>query len=212
LRSWKSVVAYVALSFGTAVGGASLTAAGVSTTPGPYSAQLEQRSLRKGEGDSARESTWLWTLHRDAGGRTRAQIRLTIDGEGVEVAILMDLRMGQALVIDTATGKILSQRALARLVPLGPMRSAANSPAPPQKGSPRVEDLGIRIVENVQCRGERVTYDDGTIESWRAMNGGLDEPVFTRTMTESAQYESRLFNIRFGDPDPSLFAPLDAVR
>jgi hypothetical protein len=68
------------------------------------------------------------------------------------------------------------------------------------------------MVENVQCRGERVTYDDGTIESWRAMNGGLDEPVVTQTNTETAQYESRLFNIRFGDPDPSLFAPLDALR
>src|SRR5258708_40148973 len=95
---------------------------------------------------------------------------------------------------------------ISRGIPL-PSSSPATLRLPPHRGEPRSEDLGIRLIEGFQCKGERTSYDDGTVETWRAIDIHLSQILLSRSSTSTDETETRWFNIRMVDPDPALFAP-----
>ena len=72
-----------------------------------------------------------------------------------------------------------------------------------------VEELGEADVEGLAARGRRITTASCVAEVWTALQ--IDQPPLLLRMKESARERTeRLFNVRLGEPDPRLFAPLDA--
>lgn len=119
----------------------------------------------------------------------------------------------ETLLIDARSGKPLDDASERGLVaePQVPLvnQPSVNSPPSPQKELAKREDLGVRAIEGFRCRGTRDSFKDRTTETWEPDEVSLGRPVLTRSVTPTDEYEGRLFNIRLGEPDPAVFAPLE---
>jgi hypothetical protein len=170
------------------------------------------------ESDGRRtESRELYRLYHDTKGRTRME-GTTPSGQGemMRFAFLTDRQKRRALVVDLATGKPLDLRG--GRPPVG--SAAAARPKPP--GTPKVpdtrpeaqttEDLGEAEIEGLAAHGWRTTSPSfGVSEVWQAKL--IDQPpLLVKSRRPGEERTERLFNIRIGEPDPQLFAPLDAPQ
>ncbi len=128
------------------------------------------------------------------------------------VAALVDRRQGKAVLVEASSGNPVSTEDLKRLgqpFPHFAPGTAINSPASPNRGTPQVEDLGTAELEGLSCRGRRITFEDGIVEHWHAVELDIELNVLSKMHTETDDFESRLTDFRLTDPDPSLFAPLE---
>lgn len=184
-------------------------------------ADYETHVVTIGSDGSRTESRELFRLYQDARGRTRLEgSMLTGEGTTFRFAFLTDLRNRRGVVLDLATGKRLLQEAhrpphggLAGSV--GQQAAAVETGGRPKartddRGGAQIEeDLGEAQIEGLAARGRRYTTASSVVEAWTALS--IDQPsLLVRTKEPSREETKRLFNIRIGDPDPALFAPLDA--
>jgi hypothetical protein len=166
------------------------------------------------ESDGRRtESHEQQRLYRDSKGRMRMEFtRVGDQGVTLRFAWINDQRNGRSIVLDLATGKPLPRRP--RQPPDGQARSpgptAAAVPPAAQESQTR-EDLGEAQIEGLAARGWRFTSPSFVSEAWKATL--IDEPALLRKSRQPGEEKmERLFNIRLGEPNPSLFAALDAPQ
>ena len=157
------------------------------------------------------ESRELFRLYRDARGRMRMEGSRTAEGVTLRFAFIGDPQKGRGVVLDLATGKPLNLR------PWSPPEGAggvAGRPAvggAPEAGAQTREDLGEAQIEGLAARGWRTTTPSFVSEVWQAL--AIDQPpLLVKRKEPTRETTERLFNIRIGEPDPQLFAPLDAPQ
>lgn len=177
-----------------------------------YIARLTETRTHRAADGASRRATLCWTLSRDRDGRTRAELSLPVAGEPFGVAILTDPRRHKVILVNAASGAAITEQDLKRVgdpFPQFPAGTSVNAPPPPSRGAAQVEDLGTAELEGIKCRGRRLTFEDGTVEHWSAIDAWIDQNVVTRMHTDTDDYEARLSDVQLTDPDPGLFAPLD---
>ena len=143
------------------------------------------------------ESREWFRLYRDASGRTR------MEGTSgtLRFAFLTDPQTRRAIVIDLETGKPLESNQ-------PPKPTAMDCVGYGSQLETETEDLGEAEIEGLAARGIRITTGVSTVEVWTAAE--IDQPPLLVRRKEPLREETqRLFNIRAGDPDSELFAPLD---
>jgi hypothetical protein len=163
------------------------------TCTSPYEADYEERVVENGVEEVRASHLWV-----DRGGRVR------IDGTlgPLRFSWLMDLRAETSVMLDRETGKPVTFTESEESTP-----SCASEPlATPLAHTDR--DLGERVIEGLTARGRSTTIGSETSEVWTVRE--IDQPaIFVHVTRPGFEETQRLFNIRFGEPDPALFAPLD---
>lgn len=177
-----------------------------------FEAERQEMRITKAPGGTRREFTSRSKVYRDGAGRGRTEHRVqTKSGGSQHLAFIVDPRAHDAVLVDVDSGEIVGELARRSGTPSPPSPASpdpANRPPPPGKGKPVVENLGTKVLEGFPCRGRRFVFEDGTIEMWETPELGPAFPVFERLVTATDEYESHLFEIRLGEPDPALFRPL----
>ena len=171
------------------------------------------------------ESRELYRLYHDARGRTRMEGSTPAGrGEALRFAFITDLANRRCVVVDLATGNVLKRwpcgppdgpavaaRRKAPDTPHGPVVGSRQKvpDAPPKPEPQTVEDLGEAEIEGLRARGMRTTTPSfGVSEVWHAL--AIDQPpLLVKSKGPNRETTERLFNIRIGEPDPALFAPLE---
>jgi hypothetical protein len=99
-----------------------------------------------------------------------------------------------------------------------PTRAAEQVPAPVQRSTPKISDLGSISIQGVEAHGQRITRtiavgeagNDQTIvrveDNWMAPSLGL-EPRQTIEDPRIGKRTRELVNLTLEEPDPSLFQP-----
>jgi hypothetical protein len=173
-----------------------------------YQADFEKVVVAIGPDGARTESRELFRLYRDSSGRTRMEGSMPIGGEPMRLAFIADRRGTRRAILDLATGSRLDFPPRSR-PPGAPAPSPKPPRATPQPESPTVEDLGEAEIEGFKARGSRTTSSTfGVSEVWHALL--IDQPpILVKSKGPTEERTERLFNIRVGEPDPALFAPLE---
>ena len=117
------------------------------------------------------------------------------------------------VLVERSTGKVLQRYSFEP--PAGPFLTwngaGPFTPFPfPHEGVPRREDLGTRVLEGFVTRGTLTAFSDGWHERWTAPEM-RDAPLLERwRVTSGYERTSQIYGVRLGEPDPDLFAALDA--
>ena len=189
-----------------------------------FKADYERRHVNIESDGTRTERREVFRLYRDGRGRTRLEGSMpSAGGKVLRFAWLMDIHSRRSLVLDLATGTPLATLPPGGIPEWGGNGShgtPANTARPPDVGAGQVpasnpteaygvEDLGESEIESLAAHGWRTTTPTTVSEVWNAR--AIDQPpLLVRTRTASLERVERLFNVRLGEPDPGLFAPLDS--
>ena len=175
----------------------------------PFSADYEERLILK----SADGESVAWRnarkVYRDGKGRKRDEFQLIVPQGLKDISVLIQATPPKVVVIDLATGRVLPREELSEQAPQASGRSQLIGHRQPEQGNPKRSMLGARTIEGVECQGQSLAYEDGVREFWWPLSLDLGQPILDRSLTQTEAFERRFFNIRIGEPDPALFAPLD---
>jgi hypothetical protein len=162
----------------------------------PFEAEYEQINVTKVMSGRPLRQVRTGTVHRDSEGRTRKLIRQEFVPEMFFIStVIFDPVGGFIYTLEEKT-KAVSKTPVSP-APLMPGLLASASDGPPI-------ELGEGENEGVVCRGYRLKHGDSTTHLW--YSGELKESLFERTASEHEERVYRLFNIRRGEPDGSLFS------
>jgi len=183
----------------------------------PFEADFEEVLVIRHPGGTRTEDRQLSRLFRDSQGRLRQEYILAgPNGELVAAAAtLTDFSTGRFRVIDLKAGGLLGQLRLPRnaaelteVASSTRMALTASSTSPSGQRA-KEEDLGERDIEGLRARGSRTKEANTVTEVWTALR--IDQPnLLLRITSPDREQVKRLFNIRFQEPDPALFAPLES--
>jgi hypothetical protein len=152
---------------------------------------------------------------RDGRGRMRYDFK--DDDVGTTVAVLIDPSSDRVVALDAASGERLdanSDRIAEHFAPQLLRRRATEDPSQGSDQFRPIEsmNLGERVIEGLATQGNRTRLANGSVtEVWHAPSLP-DFPVIASASGPSGREESKLHNIRIGEPDPELFKPLDAGK
>jgi hypothetical protein len=176
-----------------------------------FQAELEKSQVTGDPGHPEAKSAEKWKLYRDGRGRTRNEMAEPLP-TGERFAFIIDPSIPRVQLIEVSSGDVAGTRGDP------PFLADKGSPSAPSGGGTpgtvasskplRTEDLGERTIEGLACRGERLIFDDGSMEVWTSPLL-VDHPVLVRADRGGVHRVERLFNIRFGEPDPALFDVVD---
>lgn len=172
----------------------------------PFTAEYEDLKVTKHPDGTELTEHHRGHLYRDSRGRMRDEF---VDDDGTTLAMLWDPASGKMVAIDASTGKRLDDAVQNPvLTPVGrraPLGSEAAQYRPVE-----TSELGDKVIDGVVAHGRRIRLRDGTVsETWFAPTLP-DRPIVATQTGPSGREESRLTNVRIGEPDPQLFSALDA--
>jgi hypothetical protein len=187
----------------------------MSARHAPFQADYEDVVVRTAADGRREETREVQRLYKDGRGRWRYEVtRRSPSGETERYALLADYTSWRVVLVDLASGQVLDSKAGLSFPPFSvPGQSAAGMRTPPSGPTgpgvpPRIDDLGERSIEGIQAHGSRVTTSSEVVEIWNA--AAIDQPpLLIQTHRPGEERTQRLFNVRFGEPDPALFAALD---
>jgi hypothetical protein len=188
------------------------TPSGRSGLTTAFSATLEEVTLGPGMSEG-RPSRLLCRVHRSASGRARYDFLVAGAPEDPDMAWLFEPSTRRMVLVERSTGKVLQRYSFEP--PAGPFLTwngaGPFTPFPfPHEGVPRREELGTRVLEGFVTRGTLIAFSDGWHERWTAPEM-LDAPLLERwRVTSGHERTSQIYGVRLGEPDPDLFAALDA--
>jgi len=171
----------------------------------PFEAEYETtRSTTAGWRETKRGK-----LYVDSAARIRNEFSL----DDMRVVSIWDPDTKMGVLLDAASGTVLVPPSQDELPEDTGSTSAAQPTAPPGSNEPSREpaefigeDLGARVIEGFDCVGHRTkTKASGhfAVDTWVATELGL--VLLEKRVTEDEEVEYRIFNIRRGEPDASLF-------
>jgi hypothetical protein len=180
----------------------------------PFTAAYDDLKVLKNPDGTEVVAHDLGRIWRDGRGRLRYEFK---DEEvGRTIAVLIDPASGRIGAFDAVSGERLdarSDRVGARLEAKMPRVHAGEDSSRGSEQFKPIEStsLGEKVIEGLVSRGHRIQLANGSVtEVWHATSLP-DFPLVSRATGPSGREESRLINVRIGEPDLELFAPLDSV-
>jgi hypothetical protein len=183
----------------------------VSPVPGaPLSVdQIEERTYKRPDGTSAADILNS-KIYRDSAGRIRLEsMSSSLSGESLPVVSLLDPVAGFAVLL--LPGKIAARLTAPKSGTGGFFFPGVGEALPPGNWKTRTENLGSRMIEDIEFEGTRVTKTSeehppviAIYEDWRSKELGMTGLAIASG--PSGTHIAKVRNIDRHEPDSTLFS------